>query len=1132
MRPIRARARNGEPYGELGLVTQKDKGLWQDQTGGPSDPQPGNIPGGSRDVLRSADFNDASLQTFAVDSGAWAVSGGVLTVAAESKGQDAAAVWYHDQYLPIYFEVTARINLTKPTAGWKGNGYVIFDYFSPTDFKFVGLDDATNKLVMGYRDVGGWRTVTQASIPGGVKYDTWYDILVAVNGTTVMVTLNGRNYFTYSFGPRMIDGEAYGLNKGLLGFGSDNSRGMFDNVQLRVLPPNLTLDRTEDFAGGVAPQWLAPTTGSWAVTGSGATGAYNGTSVDGLALSLFEFGAPIAYDAYLELDAVVKAGTPRAGIVFDYYSDTDFKYLMVNTATGLIQLGHRTATGWAVDTFVTRTLTGSTTIKLTIKGASVNVVVNGQTLFGYGYNSALVDGRFGVLTDGTATFDDVRVRSNASNFDDFNPTAPRLSISDASVTEGNSGTTNVSLVVSLDAAATEQVTVQWATGPGSALGDLDYVVAAGSVTFAIGETTKTITVQVIGDTLVEGNEIFYVTLSNASGAAVISDGLGVVTINDDDVAATVPTVTVTATNGAEGGSPVVFTLTRTGSTSGTLAVSVITGGTTAAGDVGTPVITGGTWSGSVVTFAAGSSTITITYPVVDDSLVEPTETLTLTLASGSGYTVGSPSTATANITDNDVAQALSTVTIGATSGAEGGAPVVITLTRTGATTDQLAVSVAIGGTASASDLGVPVVVGGSWNGTNTVTFAVGSSTVALTFAVVDDSLVEDLETFTMTLVAGSLYTLGSPSSAGAAISDNDTAPPPPPPPPPPPSFAINSVTVTESDNGKATVYANLIVTRSGDTSGSSTVTWTTVAGSALAGSDFQAASGTLTFAAGETSKTIRITIAADKKAEPTETFSVVLKNSTGTTIAAGTVTIVDNDGALFAASAGPSISVEPLRHEDAAAILAVAVQRWLAAGASPNALAGITILIADLPGRKLADTLGTTITIDADAAGWGWSLAPGVPSPGRMDLLSVLLHEVGHVLGFEHSESGLMAGEIEAGTQLWLEFQAALDALPAVPLVAIQVAVSVDSVLGGLEHAATLVEPLADATANRIDAVDRTAGSILKVADPAVRAWAASVDVRSMPLTGATTRPWNEPLLPSLAVALGMLMLVRRRRVV
>ena len=104
-------------------------------------------PSGSRDVKRSADFSDGTLQTFAVDTGVWTVSSGVLTVAAQSQGQDAAAVWYHDQYLPVYYELFGRISIVKPTAGWKGNAYAIFDYFGPDDFKFAGLDDASRHVL-------------------------------------------------------------------------------------------------------------------------------------------------------------------------------------------------------------------------------------------------------------------------------------------------------------------------------------------------------------------------------------------------------------------------------------------------------------------------------------------------------------------------------------------------------------------------------------------------------------------------------------------------------------------------------------------------------------------------------------------------------------------------------------------------------------------------------------------------------------------------------------------------------------------------------------------------------------------------------------------------------------------------
>ena len=147
-----------EPYGELGMVTQRDHGLWQDQTGGPTDPQAGNVPGGPRDVLRSADFNDGSMAAFAPDSGSWNVSQGSLSVAAESLGGDAASVFYVDNYLPNYFEISALIRTEKPTGGWKANAYVFFDYYSPTDFKFAGVDISNDKTRWGGgpRRVGSW----------------------------------------------------------------------------------------------------------------------------------------------------------------------------------------------------------------------------------------------------------------------------------------------------------------------------------------------------------------------------------------------------------------------------------------------------------------------------------------------------------------------------------------------------------------------------------------------------------------------------------------------------------------------------------------------------------------------------------------------------------------------------------------------------------------------------------------------------------------------------------------------------------------------------------------------------------------------------------------------------------------
>ena len=251
----RPAVRNGEFEGELGLIVQQDHQYWQQQTGAPTDPQPGNIPGGKRDTVKGADFNNGALQGFAVDSGVLEVQSAALSVGAASLGKDAAAVFYADEYRPVYFEIAAQVKVQKPTAGWKANAYVIFDYFSPTDFKFAGINVATNKLEMGHRTATGWVVDVQAAAPGQLKADTFYSVLVAINGNTVTVSVDNRLAFTHTFAARMLNGEPVGLSKGLVGMGSDNARGVFDNIALQVLPPQLTLDSLEDFDDGLAQQF-------------------------------------------------------------------------------------------------------------------------------------------------------------------------------------------------------------------------------------------------------------------------------------------------------------------------------------------------------------------------------------------------------------------------------------------------------------------------------------------------------------------------------------------------------------------------------------------------------------------------------------------------------------------------------------------------------------------------------------------------------------------------------------------------------------------------------------------------------------------------------------------------------------
>jgi hypothetical protein len=115
---------------------------------------------------------------------------------------------------------------------------------------------------------------------------------------------------------------------------------------------------------------------------------------------------------------------------------------------------------------------------------------------------------------------------------------PSLSIGDLTGAEGNAGTTTFSFTVTLSAASTKTVTVDYATADGTATAPSDYAAASGKLTFQPGEKVKTIPVGVVGDLAIEPDETFTVTLSNASGAT-IAKATATGTITNDDTASPV-----------------------------------------------------------------------------------------------------------------------------------------------------------------------------------------------------------------------------------------------------------------------------------------------------------------------------------------------------------------------------------------------------------------------------------------------------------------------------------------------------------------------------------------------------------------------------------------------------------------
>lgn len=129
------------------------------------------------------------------------------------------------------------------------------------------------------------------------------------------------------------------------------------------------------------------------------------------------------------------------------------------------------------------------------------------------------------------------------------PVLPTLSISDVSITEGNSGFSTMVFTVNLSTASQQSITVNYATADGTAIAPQDYTATTGTLTFAPNQTSQTIAVQIAGDTIVEPDEIVVVNLTNPTNAT-IADSQGIGTILNDEALPPVGQV-ISGTSGAD-----------------------------------------------------------------------------------------------------------------------------------------------------------------------------------------------------------------------------------------------------------------------------------------------------------------------------------------------------------------------------------------------------------------------------------------------------------------------------------------------------------------------------------------------------------------------------------------------------
>jgi Ca2+-binding RTX toxin-like protein len=332
--------------------------------------------------------------------------------------------------------------------------------------------------------------------------------------------------------------------------------------------------------------------------------------------------------------------------------------------------------------------------------------------------------------------------------------------------------------------STDAQTVNFSVG-GTATFNTDYTQTGaatfgptGTVNFAAGSLTATVTIDPTADTTVEPDETVVLTVTAGSGYSVgaPSSASGTITNDDSDVSVAVSPLSVTE----DGATNLVYTFSRTGNITGAQTVNFSVGGTaTFSTDYTQSGAASFTASSGTVTFSAGSSTATVTVDPTADSTAEGNETVILTVTAGTGYNVGAPSAATGTITNDDTEVS---VTVSPASVPEDGPTnMVFTFTRVGITTGALTVNFSVGGTAQYAPPGGDYQETGATTFTNagpgSVTFAAGSSTATVTADPFGDATLEPDETVILTVTSGAGYTVGSPASATGTILNDDNAPP-------------------------------------------------------------------------------------------------------------------------------------------------------------------------------------------------------------------------------------------------------------------------------------------------------------------------------------------------------------------
>jgi hypothetical protein len=509
--------------------------------------------------------------------------------------------------------------------------------------------------------------------------------------------------------------------------------------------------------------------------------------------------------------------------------------------------------------------TGKVTFDPTQTSKQITVLVNGDA-------TVELDEDFSVELSNPTNADIASAIGRGAILNDDQPIRPTISIDNPSLGEGNSGTTPLIFKVILSEATSIPVSVQYGTIANTAKVGEDYTTQTGALNFAAGETLKEITIAVNGDSTFEPTEDFAINLSapvNADVSTIAGRGIG--TIVNDDAKPKITIDSITQPEGATGStSEYSFKVSLSNPSSVPISVRYQTAD-------GTATIADQDYQSAsdTLTFNPGELTKLITVRVNGDSKFEPEENFFVRLTNltpANADISPDPGQGVGTIQADDFRPTISIASPAPQNEGNGaGYNFVVSLSNPSSETVSVNFATA-DGTARVQNSDYTFNAG-------TLTFLPNETSKTIVVNAITDSQFELDETFAVNLTSPTNATLIT-STATATILNDD----------PLPAVSISNATPQKEGNTGITPYT-FVISLSQPSPQPITVRYNTANGTAtLENNDYTAAADLITFAPGDTSKTITVNALGDTRFEPNETFAVNLTSPTNATIATATAT--------------------------------------------------------------------------------------------------------------------------------------------------------------------------------------------------------------------------------------------------